>query len=124
MPEYNVLLVDGDATGARALVEDARDALDTGGYAGVADLLICEAALLTGELDARSSAVAAVEALAPGDSSPLTTAAAARFRAALAAAAGDSERAESSFNPQPQPSASTERRSASPARNWNTPSGS
>jgi class 3 adenylate cyclase/tetratricopeptide (TPR) repeat protein len=94
---YNVLLVEGDSAGACALVEDARDALDAGGYAGQSDLLISEAALLTGELERAERAVAAVEALAPGDSSPLTTATAARFRAALAAAAGNPERAESSF---------------------------
>ena len=95
--QFNVLLVDADPAAALALVEEERGVLDAGGLSGRTDLLIAESALMAGELDRADRAVAKVEALAPGDSSPLTSAAAARFRAVLAAADGDGERAESSF---------------------------
>jgi class 3 adenylate cyclase/tetratricopeptide (TPR) repeat protein len=95
--QYNVFLAEGDPAAALALAEEARDDLDAGGFSGRTDLLIAESALMTGELDRAARAVAAVEALAPGDSNSLTSAAAARFRATLSAAEGDSERAESSF---------------------------
>jgi hypothetical protein len=95
--QYNVFLAEGDPAAALALAEEARDDLDAGGFSGRTDLLIAESALMTGDLDRAARAVAAVEALAPGDSNSLTSAAAARVRATLSAAEGDSERAESSF---------------------------
>jgi class 3 adenylate cyclase/tetratricopeptide (TPR) repeat protein len=95
--QYNVFLAEGDPAAALALAENARDVVDAGGFSGRTDLLIAESALMSGEIDRAARAVATVEALAPGESSTLTSAAAARFRAALSAAEGDAERAESSF---------------------------
>jgi tetratricopeptide (TPR) repeat protein len=95
--QYNVFVVEGSPAAALALVEHSRDVLDAGGFSGRTDLLIAETALMTGELDRAARAVEAVEALAPGEASPLVRAEAARFRAALAVTEGDVERAESSF---------------------------
>jgi class 3 adenylate cyclase/tetratricopeptide (TPR) repeat protein len=97
--KYNVLLAEGKPDAALALVEDTRDALglDATGEPGKTDLVIAEIALASGRIDRAADAVTAVEALPAGDTSPLTRAGAARFRAGVAAAQGDAERAESNF---------------------------
>ncbi|MEP7224750.1 MAG: hypothetical protein ABI783_07325, partial [Actinomycetota bacterium] len=61
------------------------------------DLLIAEAALAGGRVDRAAEAVAVVEALPPGDTGPLIRAQASRFRAVIAAAEDDAQRAEASF---------------------------
>jgi ATP/maltotriose-dependent transcriptional regulator MalT len=72
--------------------------LDLGAGAIVwVDLLIAETALASGRIDRAAEAVGAVEALPPGETGPLIQAQAARFRACVAAAEGDEQRADDGF---------------------------
>jgi ATP/maltotriose-dependent transcriptional regulator MalT len=79
------------------LIENAR--LDLAAQLGSdwLDLLIAEAALAANRVDRAAAAVSEVDALAPGDTGPVIRAQAARFRASVAAAQGDDERAEDNF---------------------------
>jgi class 3 adenylate cyclase/tetratricopeptide (TPR) repeat protein len=94
---YYVLIAEGRPEDALALIETAKIDLETDADAAWIDLLIAEAALASGRIDRAAEAVAVVEALPPGDAGPLIRAQAARFRACVAAAEGDPERAESQF---------------------------
>jgi tetratricopeptide (TPR) repeat protein len=95
--KYNLLMAEGRSDEALALIEKAR--LDLAAQLGSdwLDLLIAEAALAADRVDRAAAAVSEVDALAPGDTGPVIRAQAARFRAAVAAAQGDDERAEDSF---------------------------
>jgi ATP/maltotriose-dependent transcriptional regulator MalT len=93
---YSLLMAEGRPEEALALIES--DEVDLADPDAVwLDLLIAEAALASGRIDRAVDAIAAVEALPPGDTGPLTRAQAARLRACVASAEGDSERAESHF---------------------------
>jgi class 3 adenylate cyclase/tetratricopeptide (TPR) repeat protein len=94
---YNVLMVEGRPEEALALVESVKPDLEADIERIWVDLLIAEAALASGRIDRAAEAVAVVDALPPGDAGPLIRAQAARFRALVAAAEGDAQRAESSF---------------------------
>ena len=61
------------------------------------DLAIADAALACGRIDRAEQAVAAVEALPPGDTQPLVRAQASCFRGVIEGAQGDPQRAEESF---------------------------
>ena len=94
---YNVLMAEGRPAEALALIETAKLDLGTDADAVWVDLVIIEAALASGRIDRAAEAVAVVEALPPGDTGPLILAQTARFRALVAAAEGDAQRAEASF---------------------------
>ena len=95
--KFNALMAERHHEEALALVESAKPDLEADIEAVWVDLLIAEAALAGGRADRAAEAVAVVEALPPGDTGPLIRAQAVRFRAVVAAAEGDAQRAEASF---------------------------
>ena len=95
--KFNVLIAERHHEEALALVESAKPDLEADTESVWIDLLIAEAALAGGRTDRAVEAVAVVDALPPGDTGPLIRAQAARFRALIAAAEGDAQRAEDSF---------------------------
>ncbi len=95
--KFNALMAERHHEEALALVENAKPDLEADTEFLWVDLLIAEAALAGGRTDRAAEAVAVVEALAPGDTAPLIRAQAARFRALVAAPAGDAQRVEDSF---------------------------
>jgi ATP/maltotriose-dependent transcriptional regulator MalT len=95
--KFNVLMAEGRHEEALALVDTAKADLEADIEAVWVDLVIADAALASGRVDRAAEAVAVVEALSPGDTGPLIRAQASRFRALIAAAEGDAQRAEDSF---------------------------
>ena len=96
MTKFNVLMAEGQHEQALALIENARSDLEADTDSVRVDLLIAEA-VLAADPGRAEAAVAVVEALQPGDAGPLIRAQASRFRALVAAAGGDTDRAEDSF---------------------------
>jgi class 3 adenylate cyclase/tetratricopeptide (TPR) repeat protein len=95
--QYNVLMAENRPDEALVLLDSVRPQLADAVEGIWVDLLIAEAALASNRTERASEAVAVVEALPPGETGPLIRAQAARFRAPLAAAEGDTQRAEDSF---------------------------
>ena len=82
---------------ALTLLESWRAESEIEAYAVWVDLATAEAALESGRVDRAAEAVADVDGRPPGETGPLIRAQSARFRARVAAARGETERAEESF---------------------------
>ena len=95
--EYNALMAEAQYEAALDLLGRAKLDLVGDVEAIWIDLAIAEAALACKDPARAAEALGPIEALPPGGTGPLVRAQAARFRASVAAAEGDAQRAEDSF---------------------------